>query len=289
MRAFARLMSWVREHDSTEHTVIMVQVENETGMIPEPRDHWEESERAYESSVPENLLTLLTKGELGPEIAARWEKAGSKNEGTWKNVFGPDAEGEEVFTAWQVSNYVEKVAAAGKHGYPLQMFANAALIRPGYRPNQYPSGGPLPHLMEVWHAGSLVARHDLSRYLLLEFHGVVRTLRPERQSAFHSRDGPIDPPAANSVYAIAHDRAIGCGPFAIENVSAEKAKLIGSCYGNLAAMSELILKSQQDGKILGLSPQMEFNWSSDAKPQRGELAGVTFEAAIRSARRGGGS
>src|SRR6478752_3422519 len=46
-RAFSRLMRWTREHDSNERTVIMVQVENETGMIPEPRDHSDKSDRAF--------------------------------------------------------------------------------------------------------------------------------------------------------------------------------------------------------------------------------------------------
>jgi beta-galactosidase GanA len=34
------------------------------------------------------------------------------------------------------------------------MFANAALVRPGHQPGQYPSGGPLPHLIDVWRAAA---------------------------------------------------------------------------------------------------------------------------------------
>ena len=34
------------------------------------------------------------------------------------------------------------------------MFVNAALIRPGHEPGQYPSGGPLPHLVDVWRAAA---------------------------------------------------------------------------------------------------------------------------------------
>ena len=48
-RAFASLMRWTKDHDAKEQTVIMVQVENEIGMIPEPRDHSEKSESAYKS------------------------------------------------------------------------------------------------------------------------------------------------------------------------------------------------------------------------------------------------
>ena len=38
-RAFAALMRHLRAVDGARHTVLMVQVENEIGMIPEARDH----------------------------------------------------------------------------------------------------------------------------------------------------------------------------------------------------------------------------------------------------------
>jgi beta-galactosidase GanA len=148
-RAFAALMRWTREYDGEKHTVVMAQVENEVGMIPEARDHSEPSDEAYKAPVPAALITPLKRGELGPEVAALWEKAGKHSAGSWSDVFGSSPEGEEVFSAWQISSYVQKVAAAGKHDFPLPMFANAALIRPGYVPGRYPNAGPLPHLMEV--------------------------------------------------------------------------------------------------------------------------------------------
>ena len=61
-RAFASLMRWTKDYDAKEQTVIMVQVENEIGMIPEPRDHSEKSESAYKSDVPGMLLSLAAAG-----------------------------------------------------------------------------------------------------------------------------------------------------------------------------------------------------------------------------------
>jgi len=84
--------------------------------------------------------------ELAPELRALWLAAGGKASGTWSDVFGPGPAGEEVFMAWHFARYAEAVAAAGKREYPLPMFVNAALIRPGHQPGQYPSAGPLPHL-----------------------------------------------------------------------------------------------------------------------------------------------
>jgi beta-galactosidase GanA len=43
---------------------------------------------------------------------------------------------------------------AGKAKYDLPMFVNAALKRTGRKPGEYPSGGPLPHLLDVWKAGA---------------------------------------------------------------------------------------------------------------------------------------
>ena len=271
-RAFVRLMKWLREYDSDEHTVVMVQVENEIGMIPEPRDHSNQSEQAYQGEVPEKLLELAAKRELGPEINALWEQAGRKTRGTWSEVFGSEPEGEEVFTAWQFANYVEKIAAAGKREYPLPMFANAALIRPGYRPAQYPSGGPLPHLMEIWRAGALsldMICPDIYFANFMEWCG--RYVRNENP-LFIPEMAPSTRASANAAYAIAHFGAIGVGPFSIENVSEEKARLITGCYGLLSGMSELILKAQQDGTIAGLSPQVDFDWKTDPQPSAANWA-----------------
>ena len=50
-RAFKALMRHLRESDA-EHTVLIVQVENEIGMIPDARDHSAEAERAWSAQVP---------------------------------------------------------------------------------------------------------------------------------------------------------------------------------------------------------------------------------------------
>jgi hypothetical protein len=277
-RAFASLMRWTKDYDAKEQTVIMAQVENEIGMIPEARDHSEISELAYKSDVPSILLSLAARGELGPEISALWEKAGRKTRGTWNDVFGPGPQGEEVFSAWQFANYVEKVAASGKKEYPLPMYANAALIRPGYLPGQYPSAGPLPHLLELWRAGAPsldMICPDIYFPNFMEWCGrYVRNGNP----LFIPEMAASARAPANALYAAAQFGAIGFGPFSIENVSPDREQQIANCYGLLAGLSDLILNCQQNKKIIGLSPQIAFDWTVDREPQRGELGGVAFEA-----------
>jgi beta-galactosidase GanA len=277
-RAFASLMRWTKDYDAREQTVIMVQVENEIGMIPEPRDHSERSESAYKSDVPAILLSLAEQGELGPEVGALWKKAGQKTAGTWGDVFGSGPRGDEVFSAWQFANYVEKVAVSGKKEYPLPMFANAALIRPGYLPGQYPSAGPLPHLLEVWRAGAPsldMICPDIYFPNFMEWCGrYVRNGNP----LFIPEMAASARAPANALYAAAQFGAIGFGPFSIENVNPERERQITSCYGLLAGMSDTILNCQQNNKVIGLSPQVAFDWTIDEEPQRGELGGIIFTA-----------
>ena len=54
----------------------------------------------------------------------------------------------------ELARYVEALTMAGKRVYPLPMYVNAALNRPGRVPGEYPSGGPLPHLIDIWKAGA---------------------------------------------------------------------------------------------------------------------------------------
>jgi hypothetical protein len=221
---------------------------------------------------------LVSKGELGPEVGALWEQAGRKSRGTWSEVFGTAPEGEEVFSAWQFANYVETIAAAGKQEYPLPMFANAALVRPGYKPGQYPSAGPLPHLMEVWRAGAPSLDMVCPDIYFPNFMAWCERYTRNSNPLFIPEMAPSTRAGGNAVYAVARFNAIGVGPFSIENVSDEKSRLIRSCYGVLSGMSDVVLKAQQDGTVIGMSPQVGFDWNIDDSPQREELGGVAFEA-----------
>jgi hypothetical protein len=78
-------------------------------------------------------------------------------------------------------------------------------------------------------------------------------------------------------------------PFSIENVDDEKERQIANCYGALEGLSALILKSQQNGPIIGLSPEVAIDWKVDEQPQHGELVGVRFEARFDRPSAGGGT
>ena len=115
-RAFAALMRRIREVDSGAHTVIMVQVENEPGVIPDARDYSPAANAAYDQPVPKELMDYLQrhKDSLDPDLRARWQAAGFKVSGNWETVFGSGLETDDLFMAWHYSKYIGKVAEAGK-------------------------------------------------------------------------------------------------------------------------------------------------------------------------------
>src|SRR5262249_18008639 len=57
--AFAAFMRHLREVDANDQTVMMVQVENEIGMIPDSRDRSAVAEQLFNQEVPADLLRYL--------------------------------------------------------------------------------------------------------------------------------------------------------------------------------------------------------------------------------------
>src|SRR5690606_26224069 len=106
--------------------------------------------------VPAELMAYLKaqRATLAPELRERWVAQGARETGTWTEIFGDGPATSELFMAWAFGRYVEVIAAAGRAEYALPLYVNAALIRPGYQPGQYPSAGPLPHLIDVWRAAA---------------------------------------------------------------------------------------------------------------------------------------
>jgi len=88
-RAFAALIQHVKSIDNQQHTVLMVQVENEIGMLPEARDYSKMADKAFASPVPSKLLAYLEahRNSLVSEIKIRWQDNGFKTSGTWEEIF----------------------------------------------------------------------------------------------------------------------------------------------------------------------------------------------------------
>jgi len=253
--AFAALMRHVREVDGRKHTVIMIQVENEIGMIPEARDYSARANELFSQPAPRELMNYLEqhKDALTPELRKAWEDAGCKTSGTWEEVFGPGLGTDEIFMAWHFARCTGTVAAAGKAEYPLPMYVNAALIRPNYKPGQYPSAGPLPHLMDLWRAGAPQIDFLSPDIYFANF--------AEWCEKYHCSGGPLfipeaKPDAANLFYAIGQCDAMGFSPFGIEDEfpgsHPDNATAFDKSYEVLSELSPLILENEGKRTMAGV-------------------------------------
>lgn len=269
--AFAATMRRIREVDGDTGTVLMMQVENEPGVLSLSRDYSEAANRAFEQPVPRQLIDYLhdNQNRLMPQMAGIWLREGRPNEGTWPEVFGEDA--DEIFMAWHIARFIEKVAQAGRHEHDLPMFANAWLVKgPGYGPGDYPSGGPVPKVLDIWHCAAPhldlfapdIYHPDFRRKCELYDRENNPLLIPE------AKNTPIA--AANALYAFGRHDAIGFGPFAIDDIDASHP--LGETYELMSEMMPAISRAQQEGRITGFLQQ------EDGESWEVELGDVVFTA-----------
>jgi beta-galactosidase GanA len=253
LRAFAALMKHIREVDKG-HAVIMVQVENEVGMIPVASDFCKSATVAFIKPVPTGLMQYLqqNKDKLQPEIKELWASNNFKTAGSWEDVFGISTATEELFMTWYYAVYVNRVAAAGKREYPLPMFVNAALNRKGAKPGEYPSGGPLPHLMDIWKAGAPSIDFLSPDIYNVNFADWCRKYHQTNNTLFIPEIMGGENNAAHVFYAIGRYDAIGFSPFSIESVSDPITNRLTSAYRLLEQLTPLILEHQGKGTMTGV-------------------------------------
>jgi beta-galactosidase GanA len=278
-RAFEALMRHLRDVDGDEHTAVMVQVENEIGMIPDARDHSEAAAAAFAEDVSEALVAYLQahRASLHPDLAQQWTGATT---GTWEEVFGEGDATDELFMAWHYARYVERVTAAGKAAYPLPMYVNAALIRPNHRPGEYPSAGPLPHLIDVWRAGAPSIDFLAPDIYFPNFVEWVRRYDRPGNPLFIPEAGRAGAPtsAADAFYAIGAHDAMGYSPFSIEDAPSDGP--LAEAYAVLHELAPLILEHQGRGTMAGVRPPVAFDGTVDDAPQRLQLGDYVFEVSF---------
>src|SRR5450631_2763866 len=85
--AFVTLMRHLKQIDNEQHTVLMMQVENESGNVGSIRDYSAESNKEIAGAVPADLLA-----------------AAHKSAGNWTQVFGSEA--DEIFQAYHQAKYI---------------------------------------------------------------------------------------------------------------------------------------------------------------------------------------
>lgn len=252
--AFEELMAFIKRVDEQDHTVIMVQVENEIGMLPSARDHQSLADQAFHAPVPGELLKYLQKNKDGlvPEFRAFWETNGFKDHGTWEEVFGKSAATDEVFMAWHYASFANELARAGKAVYPLPMYVNAALNRPGWQPGQYPSAGPLPHLMDIWQAAGSSLDLLAPDFYFPEFQLWCDRYVRQQNTLFVPEHRFDESVSAKALYSVAHYHGLGFSPFSIESKENPSDEPLGKMYAMIQNISPLLTKGIAEGNVEGV-------------------------------------
>ncbi len=251
-QAFVQLMTWLREHDPV-HTVLMVQVENELGLMGCERDHCEAALAAWQKPIPAPVQELLHL------------------DGCWAD----HPEQGEAFMAWHYARAVEQIAAAGKAVLPLPMYANAWLAQHPDRAGVYPSGGPVAKLIPLWQKAA-------TSLDMLSPDIYVKDFKTECQRyAAHGNPLFIPEAARNAgcvskvLYAFGEQHALGFSPFGIEDLqgtvldevseetlkalnitasafeSGQTAKGLAEAYKLLAGMYPLLVNGYSRGFLQG--------------------------------------
>lgn len=252
--ADARAFSALMEHLSginADNTVLMVQVENEPGLLGDSRDRSPAAESVFNSRVPDMVVEAVATATETP-VHHSWVQNGSQTEGSWEQLFGQSPATDEAFMAYGYSSYIEKVAAAGRARYDIPLYANAwldaassqvfeelpepELISPdespegdrdesadvaltgGAEPGTYPSGGPLPQVMSIWNAAA-PGLDFLAPDTYFGFDVAVEQYKKDKLPLFipemrRSQDG-----VGQMFVAIGQYSALGVSPFGVDSLS----------------------------------------------------------------------
>lgn len=244
--AFSALMRHLKTLDGVEHTVLMVQVENESGSIGTVRDFSAEATASFSGQVPADLLAIV-----------------HKQPGTWSQVFGGEA--DETFQLYHQARYVNEIAAAGKAEFAIPLYINVWIsYLPAELPErripipgiQYPSGGAVQKFVGLWR--ELAPAIDM---IGPDIYSSDSDFALEVMRAYARPDNPLwipetgrnDPFAKFLFYALGYG-AIGFSPFGVDssgwNSSGDDpVKAHADNFSRLGPMSREIADLNFQGKL----------------------------------------
>ena len=211
LKAFSALMRHIREKDPQREVVIMMQIENEIGMLESARDHSPLAEKVYKQE-------------------------------RWAERYGMDEYADEKFMALSYARYVEHLAKAAREIHDMPLYVNAAMNSRGRRPGEYPSAGPLAHLIDFWHEGApsidLLAPDIYDTGFKSWCAQYAMPLRPQdggkvKNRLFIPESRCCENSGVRALYAFGEHRALGFSPFAIDQASPKETESVTKAYALL--------------------------------------------------------
>jgi hypothetical protein len=244
--AFVALMRHLKEIDGEQHTVLMIQVENESGNIGSVRDNSEAANQEFAGPVPSDLLA-----------------AAHKQPGNWKQVFGADA--DETFQAYYQAKYINEIAAAGKREFNIPYYINVWIDYPAAELPQrqldtpgiaYPSGGSVQKMIWLWRAVAPsidMIGPDLYTDNSQFYRATMATYRRADNPLWIPETGRDDRFGKFFFYALG-EGAIGFSPFGVDqtgwNINGDTPwKSHSANFALISPMSREIAQLEFDGKL----------------------------------------
>lgn len=228
-RAFEALVKHISETGSD--VVSMIQVENEIGMLEDARDHSRLADDVYKKGVPRELISYLKKNlkTLHPWLKERFNAEGK----SWTEAFGDDIYTDEIFMAYYYAKYVGRLCETARKYTQMPLYVNAAMNSRGRQPGQYPSAGPLAHLIDLWHCGApqlLCLAPDIYD---TGFKGWADKYALPNNRLFIPESRCCENSGARALYVFGEHDALGFSPFAIDQASPKETESVTQAYALL--------------------------------------------------------
>ena len=267
-KAYQAFLQHLKDTDK-DHTVVMIQLQNEPGLRGTKRDFSADANKAWKAQVPVQVVDYLkaNKGKLQPDMEQMWAKYGNKTTGNWENLFGTSEMNnqiengirnftEHVFTAYGYANYLEQMAKAGKEVYPLPVFINASVFGMNTRGVSLGNGCSIPEFFDIYKAAapSIDILTPNSYMQQLDWLG----------KAFSWKGNPILIPestlvGARGLYIIGEHDAIAFSPFGIDYEDGElnpqlqkQQRLLAESYDQMQQMGSLLTDNLGSDRMRGI-------------------------------------
>jgi hypothetical protein len=260
-KAFGMLMRHLKEIDEAYSTVIMVQVENETGLLGDSRDGSPAANNKFSQPVPAELVEYLStnwetlhqdlKINLKSFKPAKWLAS-------WEQVFGKSQQTDELFMAYHYARYLNHVAAAGKKEYNIPLYTNVwqnyfghdgdnaspVVAAGGGDPGDYPSGGGVSGVLDIWMEFASNLDFIAPDVYLNDYASSCAKYRHRDQPLFIPEQRRDEYGARRIWKAFGSYQALGTSPFGIDTLEPETSPFTRH-YGLLQRVQQIVIDAQR--------------------------------------------
>jgi len=266
-RAFVAMMRHLKQIDP-QHTVIMVQPQNEVGSYGSPRDFSAEANRLLAGQIPAELARKMGK------------------RGTWSEVFG--AKADSSFNAWYTARYIDEIAAAGQAELNLPMYVNVVTSDPA-DPNAGngggASGGADWPVLDVWKVAAphiAIAAPDLYDRSYRVYNAKLDVMSRPDNPLFVPETGN-DKDFARYFWLALGKGAIGWSPFGMDSTYVNfplGTKVLDSATIDAFASKFALMRpiAGDWARLAFENPTVGFAKGDDASDQTGTLGRWTIKA-----------